>query len=143
MPMLVAADSSAIVKLVLSEEGSALAQLVWEEADAVQATRLARVEAAAAVAAARRARRLRGAGEARAHDELDSVWQEVVARELNEPLERQAVALARIHAISGADAVHLAAAVETGATLLTWDRRLAAAARAEGLVVVPTDRQRP
>lgn len=135
--MLVAADSSAIVKLVLVEEGSQLARLVWEDADAVQATRLARVEAAAAVAAARRARRIRRTGEARAHAELESAWQSVVAIELDEVLEAQAAALARTHTISGADAVHLAAALDTGATLLTWDRRLAAAASAEGLAVLP------
>ena len=72
--MLVAADSSAIVKLVLAEEGSGIAQLVWEEAETIVATRLARVEAAAAVTAARRDRRIRPAGEARAHAELESLW---------------------------------------------------------------------
>jgi predicted nucleic acid-binding protein len=137
MPMLVAVDSSAVVKLVLAEEGSELARLAWEHADAIQATRLARVEAAAAVAAARRARRIARAGEARAHSELESAWQGVVAIELDEALEVEAAALARAHLISGADAVHLAAAVETGAVLLTWDRRLAAAATAEGLTVIP------
>lgn len=137
MLMLVAADSSAIVKLVLVEEGSQLARLIWEDADAVQATRLARVEAASAVAAARRARRIRRVGEARAHAELDAAWQAVVAIELDDVLEARAMALAKTHTISGTDAVHLAAAVETGAILLTWDRRLAAAAGAEGLAVLP------
>ncbi len=137
MRMLVAADSSAIVKLVLDEDGSDLARLVWGEADTILATRLARVEAAAAVAAARRARRIRLAGEARAHEELESVWETVGIHELDHKLENDALALARSHAISGADAVHLAAAVDTGATLLTWDRRLAAAATAEGLNVLP------
>lgn len=135
--MLVAADSSAIVKLVLAEEGSQLARLAWEEADAVQATRLVRVEAAAAVAAARRAGRIRRTGEGRAHAGLESAWQDVVTIELNEALEGQAALLARTHPISGADAVHLAAALATGATLLTWDQRLAAAASAEGLAVIP------
>jgi predicted nucleic acid-binding protein len=134
---LVAADSSAIVKLVLSEAGSELARLVWAEADAVQATRLARVEAAAALAAARRARRIRRAGEQRAHGELELVWRAVVPVELDEPLETRATALARTHGISGGDAVHLAAALETGAALMTWDRRLTAAAVTEGLAVIP------
>ncbi len=137
MPILVAADSSAIVKLVLREEGSELAQLVWREADAVQATRLARIEAAAAVAAARRGRRIRPAGEALAHAALTLVWRAVAPIELDEALEARAALLARAHVLSGADAVHLAAAVETGAVLLTWDRRLAAAATAEGLAVIP------
>ncbi len=110
---------------------------MWLEADAVQATRLARVEASAAVAGARRARRIRPSGEQRAQAELESIWRAVVPLELDEPLETRAAALACEHAISGADAVHLAAAVETGATLLTWDLRLAAAASSEGLSVLP------
>lgn len=57
--------------------------------------------------------------------------------ELDPELESDAVALARAHPISGADAVHVAAAIELGAVLLTWDQRQAAAARAEGLVVIP------
>ena len=137
MRMLVAADSSAIVKLVLAEEGSGIAQLVWEEAETIVATRLARVESAAAVTAARRDRRIRPAGEARAHAELESLWLGVAVRELTDLLEREAMGLARSHTISGGDAVHLAAAVDAGATLLTWDRRLAAAASAEGLAVIP------
>jgi uncharacterized protein len=137
MPMLVAADSSAIVKLVLDEDGSEFARFVWAEADTILATRLARVEASAAVAAARRARRIRHADEVRAHDELESAWQAVGVHEFDHRLESDALGLARSHVISGADAVHLAAALDTGATLLTWDRRLAAAATAEGLAVLP------
>jgi hypothetical protein len=137
MPMLVAVDSSALVKLVLIEEGSELARLVWQEADRVVATRLARIESASAVAAARRDRRIRSAGEARAHAELESLWRDVDVRELTPRVERDAADLARSHPISGADAVHLAAAIEMGAVLLTWDRRQAEAATSEGLAVIP------
>jgi uncharacterized protein len=137
MRMLVAADSSAIVKLVLSEDGSELARLVWEEADGVVATRLARVESAAALSSARRNRRINRMSEARAHAELEEQWGGVVVLELTESLEQKAVALARSHPISGADAVHLAAALETGAVFLTWDQRQAAAGTAEGLTVLP------
>lgn len=135
--MLVAVDSSAIVKLLLVEEGSELARLVWEEAETVIATRLARVESAAAVTAARRDRRVRRAGEARAHAELESLWVEVAVRELTHRLELVATRLARRHTISGADAIHLAAAADASAALLTWDRRLGGAATAEGLAVLP------
>ena len=137
MRTLVAADSSAIVKLLLEEEGSDLARLVWQEADRVVATRLARIESATAVAAARRDRRIRPAAEARAHTQLESLWLEIDIQELDSELESDALALARAHPISGADAVHLAAAIETGAALLTWDQRQAVAARAEGLTVIP------
>lgn len=135
--MLVAADSSAIVKLVLDEDGSDLARLVWDEADTVLAIRLARIEAAAAVASARRARRIRSADEGRAYGMLESAWATVAIHELDPELESDAVALARVHPISGADAVHVAAAIAAGAVLLTWDQRQAAAAIAEGLIVIP------
>ena len=135
--MLVAADSSALVKLVLTEEGSELARTVWEDAETVVVTRLARVEAASALASARRDRRIRRLGESRARQTLDTIWLEVAIRELTPELEREAAELARSYPISGADAIHLAAAVGTRAVLLTWDRRLAVAAVAEGLAVVP------
>ncbi len=137
MPTLVAVDSSALVKLLLVEDGSELARLVWQRADAVIATRLARVESAAALTAARRAGRLRRAGETRAHAELESLWVEVAVRELTHRLELVATRLARLHTISGADAIHLAAATDARGVLLTWDRRLGGAATMEGLAVLP------
>jgi len=89
------------------------------------------------VAAARRARRIRSADEGRAYGELETVWATVAIHELDPELESDAVALARTHPISGADAVHVAAAIAAGAVLLTWDQRQAAAAIAEGLAVLP------
>lgn len=135
--MLVAVDSSAIVKLVLAEAGSDFARSVWEDADRVVATRLARVESASAVAAARRDHRIAPGGEARAHAELESLWLDVDVRELTARIEGDAIALVRSHSISGADAVHVATALETGAVFLTWDQRQAEAAAAAGLVVLP------
>ena len=89
------------------------------------------------MAAARRDRRIRPGGEERAHTQLESLWLEIDVQELDPELESDALALARAHPISGAGAVHLAAAIETGAVLLTWDQRQAAAAIAEGLAVIP------
>jgi predicted nucleic acid-binding protein len=48
--------------------------------------------------------------------------------------------LARRHALTGADAVHLASAGALSpaqAVVVTWDRRLHAAARATGFAVAP------
>ena len=89
------------------------------------------------MAAARRDRRIRPAGEARARAELESLWLEVDVRELDPEIEREAAGLVRAHPISGADAVHVAVATETGAVLLTWDLRQAIAAIAEGVTVIP------
>ena len=52
----------------------------------------------------------------------------------------RACELAVEHALSGADAVHLASVLmfaDAEPVLITWDRRLAVAARVEGIVVVP------
>lgn len=135
--MLVAVDSSALVKLVLVEDGSDLARLVWQEADRIIATRLARIESASAVAAARRDHRIRRAGESRAHAELESLWLDIDVHELTPRVEQDATQLARSHAISGADAAHVAVAIELGVPLVTWDRRQAEAATSEGLHVIP------
>ena len=53
--------------------------------------------------------------------------------------------LVQAHPLSGADAVHLASALTLGPTALmvTWDRRLALAALAEGLAVVPAPTSTP
>lgn len=60
---------------------------------------------------------------------------------LVDPLARAAGGLAERHGLRGCDAVHLAAPLAIDApgelVLATWDRELAAAAAAEGRMVVP------
>lgn len=70
--------------------------------------------------------------------ELESQWDNVVSVAVD---ERLAASLARRYPLSGADAVHLAAALtlvqsDLPVTLCSYDRRLNAAAIAEGLTVV-------
>jgi len=56
---------------------------------------------------------------------------------LDEPLAKTAGELARLHALSGADAVHLAAAQATGSDLLlSADRNLCAAAQRCGMATI-------
>lgn len=135
-------DSSGFVKLLIEEPGRDIAVEVWNEADRNIASRLALPEVSAAIATARGAGRLDEPSER----EVRRRWKHHLgAIEFVELLARvgaDASDLASEHALSGADSVHLASVLTLGGVdlaLVTWDRRLAAAAAAEGLPVVPGD----
>jgi len=135
-------DSSALVKLLVQEEGSDLAAELWDACDAALASRLAYPEVCATLAAVGRNHDL-------SHDDLDAAeqawehyWDSVRPVELTAAVERQAGQLARTHALRGADAVHLASALalaDPDLVLAAWDRRLHAGAAAAGLLVAPAE----
>jgi uncharacterized protein len=133
-------DASALVKLLVEEQGTDLAAQLWDGCDAPVASRLAYPEVCAALAAATR-------NHALAEDEADTAarsWEEFWAAtrpiELTATVERRAGELARTHALRGADAVHLASALavgDAGLVVAVWDKRLHTGARAAGLRVAP------
>ena len=134
-------DSSAIVKLVVDEDGSETAARVWDACDDAVASRLAYVEVFAALAEGRRAHRLND----RAYDLARSSWATLATStrwvELTEQIARDAGELAAKHALSGADATHLSSALAVGADVaafVTWDRRLATAAKSESMAIAPS-----
>lgn len=138
--MIACFDSSAFVKLLIDEPGSELAEELWNEADAVTASRLALPEVSAALAAARRATRLDEVSERVARRAWSSYWAAVDVIELTSTVATDAANLAGRHLLGGADAVHLASARTLSAgdpILVSWDRRLAAAAAEAGLSVAP------
>ena len=135
-------DSSALVKLIVEEDGSHDVATLWDGADAVVTSRVAHPEVRAALAAARRDRRL----DDTSHAAAKQSWREFHAAlrmvEVTESLEDRAGDLAEVHALSGFDAIHLASAltlVDAPVILATWDRRLLLAARATGLSTLPSD----
>ncbi len=133
-------DSSAFVKLLVEEGGSDTAARLWDEADAVVASRLARPEVGAALAAARRGGRLEPGDEQSARRAWDEFWDATRVIELTEHLAEVASALAARMVLGGADAVHLASALtlaEVDLVLVTWDRRLSTAAVEAGVMVAP------
>lgn len=133
-------DSSAFVKLVVEEPGSDVAARLWDDADAVVASRLAYPEVRAALAAARRGARLDAASEQQARSDLEAFWAATRVIELSEVIAEAAAELAGELVLGGADAVHLASAltlVDAAPVLTTWDRRLHAAAVEAGLTVAP------
>jgi predicted nucleic acid-binding protein len=95
----------------------------------------------AAAAGIRRAGRIRARELRAAVDEIDELYGALRVVALDDSLARAAGDLAERHALRGYDAVHLASALavdEPGQLVVaTWDRELAAAAVAEGRMVVP------
>ena len=120
-------DASAIVKLVLHEPETGPMVRWYIEADRVATSVLGVIETHRAVAR-------HDADDARARSVLASL----VTLELDEPIARLASTI-RPPVLRTLDAIHLATAMTLGAELdafVTYDDRLAAAAREIGLPVV-------
>lgn len=133
-------DSSALVKLVVEEEGSRDAAEFWNAAAAVSSSRIAHPEVRAALAAANRDGRLDLEGHERAKERWHRYRASLRVVELTRELEEAAGELAERHALSGSDALHLAAALtlaETEPVVATWDRRLLMASQESGLATLP------
>jgi uncharacterized protein len=133
-------DASALVKLVVEEEGSDVASALWDGCDAALSSRIAYPEVRAALAAARRNHDLDDDGHAMAMRDWEEFWAAVRPVELTRGVERHAGDLALRRALRGADAVHLASALAVAVpdlVLAAWDRRLHRAAAAERLAVAP------
>lgn len=68
-------------------------------------------------------------------------WEEFHVVDVDQPLCERAVELAERHGLKTLDAIHLASALAIShddLTFATWDRRLHAAAKAEGMKTLPT-----
>jgi uncharacterized protein len=133
-------DASALVKLVVEEDGTDVAAQLWDGCDAAVASRLAYVEVCAALAAANRNHQLGDTDLVAALDEWDGYWAAVRPVELTAAVDLRAGRLARLHSLRGADAVHLASALaldDADLVVAAWDERLAAGARSAGLAVAP------
>lgn len=137
-------DTSALVKLVVDETGSAGIRAAVDAASGLHTCRVAYPEARAAIAAMRRAARLDAARSLASRASLEGAWLRLQVVEVTSSLATTAGDLAERHALRGFDAVHLAAALEVAGSdliLATWDVRLWHAAHAEGLRVLPADLQ--
>ena len=126
------------MKLLLVEGGSDETRSLWNLEPSIATSWITFPEAVAAIGAAERSHRVTPSGRATAESRLDDLWETVTAVAADADLARGAADLARRHSLRGMDAVHLATALELGPAdpvLVTWDRELARAARAEGLAV--------
>ena len=134
--MITYVDTSTLLKLVIDEDGSDRAGMIWTSADTVASVLLIVVETRAALAAATRGRRLTADQHAHAREELDALLADLHMVETTEELVGEAAELAEVEALRGYDAVHLAAALLVGATVLSSaDTDLCAAAERRGIHV--------
>lgn len=134
--MITYVDTSTLLKLLIEEQGSVRAAVIWDSAAVVAAARVVHVEARAALAAAARGRRLSPVQLRRTKTELVGLWQQFTIVEITEGLVDLAGDLAEQERLRGYDAIHLAAALQIGADLLTSaDSDLCAAATRRGLHV--------
>ena len=135
-------DSSALVALLVEEPESAARRATIRRDPVIVTWWGSRVECASALNRLEREQRFEGDGLDRSLDQLEvlaSGWMEI------EPLEqvrRRAVRLLRLHQLSAADALQLAAALTAAdedprrLDLVSSDDRLSRAAKREGFAVI-------
>jgi predicted nucleic acid-binding protein len=129
-------DTSTLLKLLIDEEGSDRAELVWDTADTLASVSLIIVEAHAALAAATRGARLTTQQHKQAKDELSALTGDLHLAAVTDDLIALAANLADADDLRGYDAVHLAAALHLGASVLTSaDEALCDAAGRNGMHV--------
>lgn len=133
-------DASALLQLVIAEDGADQAISLWHQAGEVVVSRLAWPEAVAALAAARRGRRVSDEGYRTATERLRLCFERCTVIGLADSLVDRAAEFATTHDLRAADAIHLATALavmETDSVLVTWDKRLRQAAVGSGLACAP------
>jgi predicted nucleic acid-binding protein len=131
-------DTSALIKLVLSERGSELAATLWESAEPAASTILSYPEGRAALAAAQRSGRIGRDTYEGSLAKFETLHEELISVGVDERLARSAGDHAARLRLRGYDAVHLATALELGETevvVVTWDQDLGRAAESAGLAV--------
>jgi predicted nucleic acid-binding protein len=141
--MIVYADTSALVKLFVTEEGSEATRTMLRGTSVIGTNLLARAELGAALARGARRGFLSEADALEARRRLEGVWPTWARIAVDEALVSRAEALAWEHNLRGYDALHLASAlawqerIQHPVTLITFDRDLWEATRQAGLVAWP------
>jgi predicted nucleic acid-binding protein len=134
-------DTSAFVKVLVEEAGSAAAVQAWQAADSVACSRLLYAEVRAALAMAKRMGRLSTLQHTTAKAALNEHWQDLYVVEVTEPVVEDAGGLAEREALRGYDAVQLASALRASVDVLaTADVAMMQAARDRGLRVIDARR---
>jgi predicted nucleic acid-binding protein len=129
-------DTSALVKLLIPEEGSELVEKLWGSAYTGVSSILSYPEGRAALAAAHRAGRLPQRGYRRSLQAFEELSEELVSIGVDREVAQLAGRQATEHGLRGYDAVHLASALDLGEeelVFVTWDEDLRRAANAAGL----------
>ena len=139
--MIAYVDTSALVKLYVSEVGSPEVREKVDRADSLATSLVTYVEVRAAIA-----RRVREGDVSREAQDgllstLEADWEHYAGVGVSDPLCRFAAELCDRHPLRGVDALHLASALTVKARggepvlFLCFDERLRRAAQAEGLLI--------
>jgi uncharacterized protein len=131
-------DTSALIKLLITEEGSDLARKLWGSASTAASSILAYPEGCAALSAAHGSGRLRPRSLERSLKTFETVHESLLTIGVDERLAQAAGRHAAEFGLRGYDAVHLATALdlfEEEVVFVTWDEDLARAADSAGLAV--------
>jgi predicted nucleic acid-binding protein len=136
------ADSSCLVKLYLSEDGSAEMRQVSFAADEVACTRVGYAETRVALARALRDKRMTESEFRSARRKFELEWPDLAVVEVSKDIVRLAADLGDQYPIRAFDAVHLASAIEIRSqpagpevSFASADRRLRGAAVAENFIL--------
>jgi uncharacterized protein len=139
--VIVYADTSALVKVIRTEAGSADMERIIHTADLTATAAIAYAELRAAVAAAIRARVIPAHERDRIVSAVERLWEQLAEVPVDSMLIRLAGDLAEQQRLRGYDAVHLAALQTFGepgdVTFACWDDDLRRAARALGYILLP------
>jgi predicted nucleic acid-binding protein len=141
--MILYLDSSAIVKLYVTETGSEEVKTLLKEADIVGTALISRAEVVAAFAKAIRAGLLPETQASAAVQVFRSQWPDFARIQVTEATTSRAESLAWSHGLRGYDAVHLASALSwqealgEPVTMATFDRKMHAAGMRIGLTMWP------
>ena len=135
-------DASALVKLLLDEDDSEIIGTLWDATEDALASTVGYAEMRGSISRALRGGRISADAYPTARLALERVWGSIVEIRLDGDLPRLAGTLADRHGLGALDAIHLASALSIATaddrpTFVTFDRRLAEAALAEGLPVLP------
>jgi predicted nucleic acid-binding protein len=141
--MIIYADTSALVKLFVTETNSDATRLTFQNAQALATGLLTRAELGSALARGARRGLISESEAQEARQQLQRVWPTWIHIAINENLVSRAESLAWVYELRGYDAVHLAAAqlwqeqIEPPVTLATFDQELWEAAQLAGLEAWP------
>lgn len=143
--MIVYADTSALVKLFVTEEGSQATRELLRRAQAMGTGLLTRAELGAALVRGARRGLLSEEEALESRRWLETVWPTWIHIAVDEDLICRAEALGWEHGLRGYDAIHLAAALAwqertvPSVVLATFDRELWEATRQAGLTAWPEE----
>jgi len=133
-------DTSALVKLLITEAGTDAVADLWARVDDTYASLICYAELRSVIAGAIRSRRVDEWTRPATRERIDDLWARVAAVDVDEPLVRAAGELSDRHGLRASDAIHLASALriaEGSTTFVAFDAPLRDAAAAEGLIVLP------